>query len=71
LLHYPIIVLEGSTIPRGFMPGLYQPLQDRPLTYNTVITVGNKLFLLCSGHNDSSSPFNARTAFDISDGGWR
>jgi hypothetical protein len=70
LLHYPIIVLEGSTIPRGFMPGLYQPLQDRPLTYNTVITVGNKLFLLCSG-NDNNSPFNARTAFDISDGGWR
>jgi hypothetical protein len=70
-LHGPIITMEGTTALRGHVPGVYQPLQDRPLTHGTIVEnvegfPGGRCLLLAGGGGSTE----ARTAFDIT-GPWR
>jgi hypothetical protein len=70
-LHGPIITMEGTTAIRGYLPGVYQPLQDKPLTHGTIVEnvdgfPGGRCLLLTGG----AGAAEARTAFDIT-GPWR
>jgi hypothetical protein len=70
-LHGPIITMEGTTAIRGHLPGVYQPLQDKPLTHGAIVEnvdgfPGGRCLLLAGGESTSE----ARTAFDIT-GPWR
>ncbi|MGH8039174.1 MAG: hypothetical protein ACREPD_15650 [Stenotrophomonas sp.] len=38
LLYAPIVVFEGSYLPRGFLPGLYAPIHRRPFPEMTVVS---------------------------------
>lgn|SRR5574338_319133 len=72
-LHSPILIAEGAVtgVPRGFMPGLLQPIQSTPLTHRDVVEnlsnlPGRKVMMV--GLAQSSAV--CRGAFDLT-GPWR
>lgn len=67
----PVLVVEGTTtasIKRGHMPGMLQPIQNKPLAHGDVIQYGGELIVIF--HVISTSNLEGRVAFRIS-GSWR
>jgi hypothetical protein len=73
ILRYPVLLHESSYVARGIIPGVFQPLQARPLSHGDIISTGEKLVLLvtaCRSGGTSGTNNEGRLAFDIS-GPWR
>src|SRR5574337_522113 len=72
-LHSPILIAEGAVtgVPRGFMPGLLQPIQSTPLTHRDVVEnlsnlPGRKVMMVALAQSTAT----CRGAFDLT-GPWR
>jgi hypothetical protein len=74
IFHYPLIVTEpSSNVARGTMPGLIQPIQNKPLADGFVVEnipqmVGKRVLLVSLSVASGSS--ECKAAFDIT-GPWR
>lgn len=69
-LHEPMLISEGTTVSavkRGHMPGVLQPIQNKPLSHGDVIQYGGELIIIL---HISTTTNEGRVAFRIS-GSWR